>query len=652
MPGVPIPSTIRDYFKHLNLADENFDRPNSIDILLGVDCFDQIYLGPRYAPGPGLPCALSSVFGWVITGQYNDRSFIRAPSQSVTSLVASTCALDEIVQQFWEAEEPPKVHISVPEDDICEQIYKRYTYRKLDGRYVVPLMLKEDASLLGDSHQYALNCFLSLEKRLARDPNQKTEYVKFMHQYEELGHMQPVTASSPTDQTYLIAHHLIVRSESSTTPVRVVFNGSGPTSNGRSLNDVVHVGPKLQVNIIDLVTKFRLHKIVITADICKMYRQILIRSQDRAFQHILWRNEPSEPLQEHELKTITYGISSSPYLAIRTLRQLAEDHGATFPHAAQVLREDTFMDDITTGCSSVDEAIKLKEDLISLLKLGQFELRKWSSNTPQILTDIPAEHCQAPKIFSELNDESYLKILGIKWDPVCDRFTYSFSNKFNVEFTKRSILSIIARIFDPLGWIAPIVFSAKVLLQEIWYLGLSWDEPIPKNLAKKWHTLAANFADLQEIKLPRLILPEDPTEIHLVGFCDGSSKGYGCCVYLCVVTSESTKSSLIIGKSKVAPLKPVTVNRLELSAAVLLARVLRYIHNLLSPKIKIGSIIAFSDSSTVLSWIHTSPHLLKMYVANRFSSALSSRLLCLLSRYLTPLSPFSLFDSFVSFLAI
>ena len=616
MPSTPCPPSIREHFKHLELADDNFDKPGPIDLLLGVECFDQIYDGQRYAPSPGFPCALSSVFGWVITGQCIDRTSMRTPAQPVTSLIASTCALDDIVQRFWETEEPPKAHISVPEDDICEQIYQQKTYRTTDGRYVVPIMLKENAPPLGDSYSRSLNRFLNLEKRLARQPELRAEYVQFMRQYEDLGHMQPIESSS-TAHTYIIPHHCVVRPSSSTTRLRVVFDASCHTTNNNSLNDIVHVGPKLQIDIIDLITKFRLHAIVFTADICKMYRQILIQPEDRSYQHILWRETPDSPLKEYELNTVTYGVSSSPYLAIRTLRQLANDNNTEFPRAAQVLCEETFMDDITTGCSSYDEAIQLRNDLISLLKLGKFELRKWSSNVPELLADFPPDHCQHPKLFSEPKEESTLKILGIKWDPLSDHFSYSFSDNFNIEFTKRAILSIIARIFDPLGWISPIIISAKLLLQEMWRLNLSWEEPIPNNLAKQWHMIAANLIDLQTIKLPRMILPQDHIQVHLVGFCDGSSKGYGCCVYLYVITPHLIKASLLIGKSRVAPLKPLTVNRLELSAAVLLARVLNHVHHLLKTKVNIDSVTAFSDSSTVLSWLNTPPHLLKMFVANR-----------------------------------
>lgn len=620
MPSSTLPTFVKENFKHLDLADCDFYKSGPIDLLLGVECFDQIYTGSRYTAGPGLPCALSSVFGWVISGQFLHHTKAQTPSEPVTSLIASSCALDDIVKRFWESEEPPKCKISIPEDEICEQNYKSGTYRTEDGRYVVPIMLKDDAPPLGDSYRQAFNRFLNLEKRLLNQTELKAEYQEFMRQYGDLGHMQPAESSS-TDN-YIIPHHCVVRPDSSTTRLRVVFDASSRTTNNHSLNNIVYVGPKLQIDIVDLITKFRLHKIVFTADICKMYRQILIRPEDRCYQHILWRKDPHESLSEYELNTVTYGVSSSPYLAIRTLHQLAKDHGHEYSsRAAEVLSGETFMDDITTGCSSLQEARQLKADIVSLLSKGHFELRKWSTNTAELLSDVPSDHCQTSKSFDESGNE-FVKILGIRWNPSSDNFSYTFSDSFDVNFTKRSILSIVARIFDPLGWICPVVFAAKSLLQDMWRLNLAWDEAIPKHLAKQWHSIAVNLSDLQNITLPRLVIPPDPMEIHLIGFCDGSLKGYGCCVYLCVVTNENaTVPHLLIGKSRVAPLRPTTINRLELSAAVLLARVLSHMYNLLKEKIHINSIRAYSDSSTTLSWLNTAPHLLKMYVANRVVQA-------------------------------
>lgn len=614
MPSAQLPSVVREHCKHLTLADSDFDLPANIDILIGAEYFHDIYDGQRIKLGPGLPTALHSVFGWILTGAIESDAGVPPPNTS--SLLAATRTLDEQVKRFWEVEEPPHAPIPVPEDEICERMYTDLTYREPDGRYVVPILIKDRDCALGDSYPSALSRLLNIEKKLSRHSQLKSDYIDFMREYENLNHME-LTPASPTNKSYLIPHHCVLRPQSTTTKLRVVFDASCKTTNGLSLNDLVFTGPKLQTDIIDIITGFRLHVVVFTCDISKMFRNFLIRPTDRCFQHVLWRESASLPLKEYELRTITYGVSSSPYLSIRTLHQLATDHGAEYPRAAEALRHECFVDDVTTGAPSVEEALELKKQLIQLLKCAQLELRKWSSNSEAFLKTLPVDHCQTPKSFSEETDKSTLKILGVQWDPAGDIFTYSLSDVPEIEYTKRSILSHVARIFDPLGWLTPFILKAKLLLQDLWRQNISWDELVPSNISQDWRDFILDLKNLKLIEIPRQVVPSAAHEIQLIGFCDGSTKAYGCCVYLRVVTNKRVQVSLLIAKSKVAPLKVLTVNRLELCGAVLLSKVVTRIYSLLSTKLNIAQSYLFTDSSTVLSWLGTEPHKLKTFVAHR-----------------------------------
>lgn len=614
MPSTELPSVVREHCRHLTLADSDFDVPADIDILIGAELFHDIYDGQRIKLGPGLPTALHSVFGWILTGTLE--SDVDIPPPNTSSLLAATRTLDEQVKRFWEVEEAPRVPIPVPEDDIVERMYTDLTYREPDGRYVVPILLKDRQCTLGNSYQSALSRFSNLEKKLSRHSQLKSEYVDFMREYENLNHME-LKSSSTTNKSYYIPHHCIIRPQSTTTKLRVVFDASCKTTNGLSLNDLVFTGPKLQTDIIDIITGFRLHTVVFTCDISKMFRNFWIRPEDRCCQHVLWRESASLPLQEYELRTITYGVSSSPYLSIRTLHQLATDYDAEYPRAAEVLRSQIFVDDIATGAPSVEEAIELKTQLIQLLSCAQLELRKWSSNSEPFLETLPVDHCQTPKIFSEESDKSTLKILGVQWDPTGDIFTYSHSKIADAEFTKRAILSHVARIFDPLGWLTPFILKAKLLLQDLWRQNISWDEPVPRDISQDWREFTSDLKTLKLIQIPRHVVPTAAHEIQLIGFCDGSTKAYGCCVYLRVITNQQVQVSLLIAKSKVAPLKVLTVNRLELCGAVLLSKVVTRIYSLLSKKLNIDQSYLFTDSSTVLSWLGTEPHKLKTFVAHR-----------------------------------
>jgi len=255
--------------------------------------------------------------------------------------------------------------------------------------------------------------------------------------------------------------------------LRVVFNASAKTSSGQSLNDQLLVGPKLQTDVCHIIHRFRLSPVVFVTDICKMYRQFFIHPEDQVFQAILWRPNPNEPVTIYLLQTVTYGVSSAPFLAIRSLQQLAQDEAKSYPSASEVLVRDCFIDDILVGCENLAAAQALKSELINLLKCGGLELKKWVSNSTELLSDIPEQDQEIPMFTQATEDQDApsVKVLGVKWIPSTDSFTYNVTLNQAV-FTKRNILSVISRLFDPLGWVSPVVFSAKVLMQQLWLQGI------------------------------------------------------------------------------------------------------------------------------------------------------------------------------------
>jgi len=184
---------------------------------------------------------------------------------------------------------------------------------------------------------------------------------------------------------FYMPHHGFVKEISSTTKLRVVFNGSEKSNNGVSLKDIMMAGPKVQDDLFDTVQRFRLHKMVMTADIAKMYRQVWVNAEDRSLQRILWRKTPDQLITTYELNTITYGTTSAPFLATRCLQQLIEDEAVNYPEAAQMARNGFYVDVLITGTDDVDTALSLQQELIEMLKKGGFTVRKWASNHPALL---------------------------------------------------------------------------------------------------------------------------------------------------------------------------------------------------------------------------------------------------------------------------
>ena len=263
-----------------------------------------------------------------------------------------------------------------PEQIACEQHFVKHTIQQPDGRFEVRLPLKTEATELGFSRRMAENRFLAIERRLHKDLALKEQYCKFMQDYESSGHMEAVPP--PTDDKtvcYYLPHHPVFKSTSTTTKKRVVFDGSAKTTSGMALNDILQTGPTIQEDLYSLVLRFRTHVICFTADIEQMYRQISMNPQDRNLQRIIWRQSPDQHIQEYCLKTVTYGTTSAPFLAIRCLKKLAEDNMVAHPKAVSVLLNDFYVDDLLSGASTIQEAIEIQE-LTTLLASAGFPLRK------------------------------------------------------------------------------------------------------------------------------------------------------------------------------------------------------------------------------------------------------------------------------------
>ncbi len=345
-----------------------------------------------------------------------------------------------------------------------------------------------------------------------------------------------------------------------------------------------------------------------------MYRQISVNKSQQNLQRILWKWGKDEPVKIYNLTTVTYGTACAPYLATRSLKQLSEDEKETFPEAASVLASDTYMDDILTGESSLDRAKLLQTQLVNLLAKGQFELHKWSSNAPELLDNIPEQ--QREYSFNEPSDARVIKTLGLLWNPKFDFFSYKVSVSRETLYTKRDVLSQIARIFDPLGLIGPVIAKMKILLQRLWLKKLSWTDHIGEPEATEWHLIITSLQAVQELKIPRFVFQDNVIAVFLEGFADASTVGFGACVYLKTISQQGKITiSLMCSRSRVAPMKPLTVPRLELSACLLLSKLVTKTSSAI--KIDLDGINLYTDSTIALAWIQTPPHKLKTYVSHR-----------------------------------
>ncbi|CAG9138228.1 unnamed protein product [Plutella xylostella] len=584
------------------LADPEFLDFKTIDILIGADKFWDLLNDGKFRLKTG-PYLQSTKLGWIISGPiYNSHS-------SGEIQCNFTQSIDRQLRQFWELEELPGASDTrTDEERACEEHFVNTTTRNSDGRFCVRIPMKKPATTLGDTYFQAERRFLALEKRLQRSPQHKALYSDFLHEYERLGHMTRVNDYGYPN--YFLTHHGVFREHSTSTRLRVVFEANQPSSTGVSINDLQMVGSPIQGDLFSILLRFRQHKYVACADIEKMYRQCLVAEDQRDLQLILWRDDPSLPLGVYRLNTITYGMASSAFMSVRCLKQLATE--CNDPDVQRVINEHFYVDDMIVGLDDKEQLIRLCKNTAATLQSGCFPLRKWIFN----FDNEDASLSETSKQLS-LGENAQSKTLGLGWFNSADELHFSTQVKGDDEvITKRTILSKTSQIFDALGFLSPVIISAKILLQKLWLLKLDWNDAVPSDIARLWSRFVTSLSSLGRIRIPRCSMGSRPVNYELHIFTDASQAAFGSSAYIRTINDDNTvQVRLLCSKGRVAPLKPTSIPRLELCGALLGARLYNKIRE--SLRCQFSYTMCWTDSTIVLGWLRMAPSLLKTFVQNR-----------------------------------
>ncbi|XP_043496480.1 uncharacterized protein LOC122520485 [Polistes fuscatus] len=464
-----------------------------IDILIGADNLRRVLKSSRLVMGgDSEPIAFHTRFGWAVLGATSNSSKVD-PLKICHAI--SNDSLDKALTKFWVQEEvssSPASTLTLAESQ-CEQHFVDTHSRLPTGRYMVRLPFSKDISTLGHSRSLAMRCLERLLKKFETDRNFKETYSGFLKEYESLGHMVPVPLDAPEpSQAFYLPHHGVWREQSSSTKLRVVFNGSAKSSTGISLNDLMHTGPKTQTDIFDVLLWITQHKYIFITDIVKMFRQIQVHPKDHDLQRILWVNESSQ-VQAYQLTSVTYGTRSAPYLACRILKQLVEDEGHNYPLAVNTILKGSYVDDISGGAETIDHL-----------------------------------NAVASQLEDMCSSAVYHSTSGKK-----DVFTFHGTISFHQAVTKRIILSEVAQLFDPLGLLSPVVIKAKILMQRLWLEKVSWDDHLTPDIVHEWSQFRQHLSQLSVIETPRWInLSSKATSIQIHGFSDASQLAMAAVIYI------------------------------------------------------------------------------------------------------------------------
>ncbi|XP_045769775.1 uncharacterized protein LOC123870493 [Maniola jurtina] len=604
------------------LADPHFYKPAGVDLCIGSDVFWDLLGSRSYRQGYDKPVLWESRLGWLVGGRLVNRHnsnnrFNKVCCLSTDVSGMSTSLNDDInaaLCRFWQLEEVSCQSSYSAEERVAEEHFVKNMSRLKDVRFCVRIPLKKSRDMLGDSFERAKRSLFAIERKFRGQPLFKQRYIDFMSEYLSLGHMTECDFSQAQSGNF-IPHHGVMRETSCTTKLRVVFNASSPTTSGVSLNDLQMVGPTVQDDLLSILLRFRTHKIVLAADVEKMYRQIVVHPEDRNLQLIVWRRSSSEPIKTYQLNTVTYGTASAPFLATRCLKQIGLE--CNDAEAREIILHDFYVDDLLTGANSLEEVIEIRKKVSEALSLAGMPLRKWKSNDSRVVSSQNEE----PPVCLNMGDSEVSKTLGLNWQARSDDLRFSIDSAPSNVLTKRGLLSVIAQIFDPLGLLSPCVITMKMLLQKLWLHKLAWDDQLPLDIAKTWCEILETLPVLNTLRIPRLILCHSYTSVDLHIFSDASEGAYGACLYVRSIDAENnTCVRLLAAKSKVAPLKPKTIPQLELCGALVGVRLYEKVKS--SLRVKIRHSTFWTDSTIVLGWLKMLPSRLTTFVRNRVGEIL------------------------------
>jgi Pao retrotransposon peptidase/Putative peptidase (DUF1758) len=596
-------------FHDNNLADPQWFKPGEIELLIGGRDFAAT-LGPATPfPSADEPNALLTHLGWVIFDGQSMKEWRPHVKCALTTVTEDTSfCLKGTSARFWAVELIKEGTPLTADERFAEDHFCKNTAWTPGSRITVRMPLRGPTERIARTRALAYHRLCGVERKHNSDSRTWERYQAFIKEYLDLGHAEILPRNAPNDGAYHIPHHCVVREASTSTKLRVVFDANARTKDSLSLNQLQAVGRINQAPLADILIRFRCFRIGLTSDISKMFRCIDVARDQADMQRILWRfNSDSEP-EQLRLLTVSYGTTSAPFLATRCLQLIAESIQDTDPNTAKWIMSAFYMDDFLAGADNVEEAALLQQNVSRALQSAHFRLCKWASNQAESLREVAPNDLEpgAVKLSDEDEHDHTIGALGIQWCPKKDTISFKVWLGDAKEHTKRTLLAEVMRIFDPLGLLSPLTIKFRALFQRVWQLGdCDWDSSLPEDIESEWHALRNEVEVLESLQLPRWFNCCTAENIELHAFCDASTMAYGAAIYARFENSATVH--LILARGRVAPLRTITIPRLELLGAVMLADLVAHTQRALGLLMNITKIHAWSDSSIVLAWLRTAP---------------------------------------------
>lgn len=606
---------ITQRWEHLKDLEFPTSTPDQIHLLIGADNPSAFRVIETREGNPGDPYAVHYPLGWTVIGPLDHHQ----SQDAVTHFIDGQQELEEQMMRIWDmefADQPSSKRALSVEDKRALSIMESTAYLDGDGHWCIRLPWRTDPPPLHNNRTVAEHRLSHLKKKLDSDPEMRESYKQKLNSYIEDGFAVP-SNDEGQGAVWYVTHHAVIHPQKK--KLRVVFDCSAKY-NGTSLNEQLLQGPDFLNSLVGVIMRFREDRVAIAADIEGMFHQVRVHESDQNALRFLWNKDGdlNRPI-DYQMTVHLFGATSSPSVCCFALRNTVRHH-ACHTDTARTVERNFYMDDLLKSTSTVQEALVLQEDLASVLKKGGFRLTKWISNRREVVEKIPAT--ERAEAFKDLTDELPTeRALGLLWSTEDDVLMFRSAVKDQSKLTRRSVLSEVSRLYDPCGFAAPVIILGKKMLQELCALKWPWDDGLPDRILKSWMEWRSGLPSLEQISVPRCFKSEEFGEVREVQvhvFCDASEVAYAVAAYLRLVDMDGRICvSFIMGKARLAPLKTVSIPRLELCAAALGAKMLLFIKEEID--LKIDDVFMWTDSMAVLKYIASTKRRFKVFVANRLS---------------------------------
>ncbi|KAM9825435.1 uncharacterized protein ACBT44_006125 isoform 1-T1 [Syngnathus typhle] len=610
--GIPIP-TFREVKPLLLIGS---DQPHLVTPI------EPVRLGPH-----GSPAAVRTRLGWTLQGPCQSTGRPAHPAQCLfTSVPPPMDDLYRHVERLWQVDTVPyrperEVTRSKQDQQAIALLETKTGRTEVSGilRYATPLLRHAAMPLLQAPKESVMALLRSTERRLLKNPEQGQAYQAEMRKLIESGAVQEISEDTSSTESWFIPHHLVTHNGKN----RLVFNCSHQFL-GQSLNQFLLPGPTLGASLLAVLLRFREGPIAVSGDIKGMFHQVRLLPEDRPLLRFLWRDlEVEQPPKIFEWQVLPFGTTCSPCCATYALQRHVKDPSKSNDDMRFSVEHCFYVDNYLQSVATPREAKGRVDRLRKLLASGGFELRQWACNDPNVLSHLPSELRSTSLDLWLAQDKSnpFESTLGLSWNWQADSLGYKQRLVPYDVPTLRNIYRVLASQYDPLGYLLPFSIRAKLILRQLWDKQRGWDDPnLPPDLLQAWSCWEAELKHLPAITMPRPYAPADShregttRQVHI--FADASEKAYGAVAFLRTEDNQGkVHLSFVLARSRIAPKRVHSVPRLELCAALVAAQLASTLKKELA--LPVHSTVLWSDSTTVLTWLHSQSCRYKVFVGSR-----------------------------------